>query len=89
MGKWVPRQVQENGVRAGTRTAGICRLSQTKGLCNPLDCALWGATDPFKARSAWKDVSLWKTVLMVMRIGWATRKSEEQTETSNTNQGEK
>lgn len=89
MGKCLPRQVKENGVRAGTRTAGICRLSQNKELCNPLDCALWGATDPFKARSAWEDVSLRKTVLIVTRIGWATRKSEEQTETSNTNPGEK
>ena len=90
MGRWVQRQVHQNGLRAGTRTAGVCQLSQTKELCNPLDCALWGATDPFKARSAWKDVSLRKTVLIVMkRIGWATQKSEEQTESSDPNPGEK
>lgn len=49
-GRWVQRQVHENGLRAGTRTAGVCQLSQTKELCNPLDCALWGTTDPFKAK---------------------------------------
>ena len=90
MGRWVQRQVHENGLRAGTRTAGVCWLSQNKELCNPLDRALWRATDLFKTRSAWKDVSLRKTVLIVMRrIGWATQKSEEQTESSNTNPSEK